>query len=72
MPLDIVLSEFKKHNLIIDWTQLIDESLLIGWSIRKTKEKIEIGIRDSELSIEEKNILYNKISLYLKEKNNNE
>lgn len=46
LPLDIILLELEKENIIIDWIQFYETGLKSNWTSKKIFEKIEVALID--------------------------
>lgn len=46
LPLDIILLQLDKNNMIVDWIDFYEESIKGGWKNKTTFNKIETVIGD--------------------------
>lgn len=46
LPLEVVLMDFKEHNLRVDWLDYIKYALLDGANIETVKSRIEAAVGD--------------------------
>lgn len=44
LPLEILLYELDKHNMIVDWVEFFESSKKHGWKEKTTLQRISVGV----------------------------
>lgn len=66
LPLDIILLQLDKNNMIVDWIDFYEESIKGGWKNKTTLNKIETVVGDY-YGPEYKKELMKRLTFYLGE-----